>query len=859
MINGINPSKLFFHLEIDKDTRLFIRLEERSPTPPYPKISSRVLYLDTVKGLSTSRDQAAIAHLVALHLKAPRSPGSLDCLSFNRIDIPPSHLFDTLQQLAKTDRLLFQGKILQAHLTSPTLLVWEGEESESGLHVTPFFYPSNEKRPLETADRFLFGKPTLWMADGHLGSFSPNISRNWIERFAKGPQFLQGRDRREFLEMEYPLHLKAKANALPVELVPELHLTDATGSFATLQIHYRGVGTIAYSDPAPKIAQQGRCKGQECALEKELLETHFITKQVGRSTYYCPGEHVYESLKLLLDVGWTILDPQRRRLRSHTAPSINLHTVQGEAHVQALLSFQEKQIPLQNLWPLRSAQKRWIPLDAGSAGLIDWKQINPLSSLLDQGEPLSETVRFAKETLSLLLPLLDTPETNWDPTLRAAATALKEKGALEEAPPAPSFQGTLLPYQQAGVNWLSFLYQWGLGGLLADEMGLGKTVQVVAFLSRLPPHVPILVIAPASLLIQWQREIQRFLPSLKDITIISYAKLRLDIDTLALNQWEILILDESQMIKTRSTQTAAAAARIQSRFRLALSGTPMENRPEELLSQFSILLPRLLEKLSLTPIENKKAFAPFLLRRTKASVALELPPKIDQISWIEMTQEQTNYYQSFASHFRAHLIQQIGPNGSLHRMEILEAILRLRQIACDPRLFQGKIPGAKIEQLFLDLEEAREAGRKILIYSQFTSFLKLIQIECQEKGWPFLTLDGSTPLSERAERVEQFQQGQEAPSLFFLSLKAGGVGLNLTAADTIFLLDPWWNSSVEEQAIARSHRIGQTQTLFIKRYLTPSSIEEKMLALKEAKEQKTQELLDPESSWTAEDLVHLLS
>jgi SNF2 family DNA or RNA helicase len=376
-----------------------------------------------------------------------------------------------------------------------------------------------------------------------------------------------------------------------------------------------------------------------------------------------------------------------------------------------------------------------------------------------------------------------------------------------------------------------------------------------------------LVVAPSSLLYHWKAEIERFLSGVfvslyagperklaeRGIVVTSYAILRQDEEILSRGEFGAVVLDESNAIKTAATQTARATCRLKGRIKIALTGTPIENRPDEFWSQFRFLMPELFGERSEFhaagfEVVRRKA-APFVLKRSKREVEIELPEKIEQVVWVEMEEGQRRAYESCLAASRR------GLDGA-SRMEILEAILRLRQICCDPRLYGGETGGAKLEMLLQDLDDAPE--RKILIYSQFTSMLSLIGNALAETGREFLYLDGSVPAEERAARVRSFQE-EEKPFIFLLSLKAGGVGLNLTAAETVILFDPWWNEAVERQAIDRAHRIGQKKSVIAKRYIAPDSIEEKMLRIKEEKKGIAEQLLDGEAfSWTEEDLLRLL-
>jgi SNF2 family DNA or RNA helicase len=464
--------------------------------------------------------------------------------------------------------------------------------------------------------------------------------------------------------------------------------------------------------------------------------------------------------------------------------------------------------------------------------------------------------------------------------------------------PGSQFIGELRPYQQEGVNWLSFLYEYGFHGILADDMGLGKTVQVLAFLSQLQLSQPILIVLPTSLIFNWKKEIERFLPgqpvmvhhgslrpkafdlrSSGTFILTSYTTLRIDLPLFLSIEYQGVILDEAQVIKNAQTQTAQAVCRLNSQFRLSITGTPVENHLSELWSHFHFLIPELLgehkefeAELTAGVADSrylkkiKRKIKPFILRRRKEEVAKDLPEKIEQIVWVEMAASQRQVYDEFLAGIRGNLLKKVETDGiSRHRMEVLEAILRLRQICCHPLLVSAHlaenqaIASSKLDILLQDLETILDEGRKVLVYSQFTSMLALIGKELKNRGWNFAYLDGSTMNREKV--VNQFQEDPQVP-IFLISLKAGGIGLNLTAADYVLLFDPWWNEAVENQAINRAHRIGRQDTVFAKRYLAQETIEEKIMILKEHKRLLIEDILDDEtgnSCLTEQDLTFLLS
>jgi superfamily II DNA or RNA helicase len=482
--------------------------------------------------------------------------------------------------------------------------------------------------------------------------------------------------------------------------------------------------------------------------------------------------------------------------------------------------------------------------------------------------------------------------------LRTLGRRLKTGTGLPDIVPPPSFTGALRPYQQAGLAWLQLLREIGLGGVLADDMGLGKTVQLLAHVAvekaagRLDR--PCLVVAPTSLMPNWRAEAAAFTPDLSmlvqhgadrrdsfdllaghDLVLTTYALLARDIEILAAQEWHMVIVDEAQFVKNPATAAAKALRRLNARHRLAMTGTPLENHLGELWALFDFVSPGLLGEAKSfakdwrAPIEKRgdrerqkllaRRVRPFLLRRTKAEVAADLPPKTEIIEQIELGQQQRDLYDGIRLVMHRKLREVIAEKGlKRSRIELLDALLKLRQVCCDPRLVKTNAANvnavhagagsAKLERLMEMLPSLIDEGRRILLFSQFTSMLSLIQAELTRARIPFVLLTGET--TDRATPVRRFQRG-EVP-LFLISLRAGGTGLNLTAADTVIHYDPWWNPAVEAQATDRAHRIGQDKPVFVHKLMALDTIEVKMAELKGRKQALADGLFDPEAGSTLE-------
>ena len=486
--------------------------------------------------------------------------------------------------------------------------------------------------------------------------------------------------------------------------------------------------------------------------------------------------------------------------------------------------------------------------------------------------------------------------------LKKLVERLKNFSGLSEIAPPKGLQATLRPYQREGLNWLQFLRDYNLGGILADDMGLGKTVQTLAHIlvekdaNRLDR--PCLIICPTSLIPNWEDEAQKFAPGLKilslhgkdratrygaiekaDVVLTTYPLLPRDSEILLPLEWHMVVLDEAQAIKNPATKATQLVCEIKTRHRLCLTGTPIENHLGEAWSHFAFLMPGMLgthkdfTKRFRTPIEKQKdserqallarRLKPFILRRNKSEVAKELPPKTEIIHHVEFESAQRDLYETLRLTMHEKVQQAVSEKGfNRSRIVILDALLKLRQACCDPRLV--KLSGAKkvhqsakLESLLEMLPEMIEEGRRILLFSQFTSMLDLIKPELDKLALPFVEIRGDT--TDRKTPVTRFQSG-EVP-IFLISLKAGGTGLNLTAADTVIHFDPWWNPAVENQATDRAHRIGQNKPVFVYKFIAKGTVEERILDLQNRKRGLASALLeerpDATAAFVADDLDFL--
>ena len=618
-----------------------------------------------------------------------------------------------------------------------------------------------------------------------------------------------------------------------------------------------------------------------------------------------PYDFLMHSIPALTQAGFEIYGEENLKTgRINRYPAtlrVNITSGIDWFDLKTVVEFGDQQV---NFHDIRKALKRkenYIKLADGSIGQIPQDWLEKYKHLWGLAEETADGFRVSDLHLSLLDSLLEEDASiQTPPDLIQRRERFRHFERIAPQPLPKGFTGELRPYQKHGYDWLHFLREYKFGGILADDMGLGKTVQVLAYLQSLQEQAQAesaaLLVVPKSLIANWQRESEKFTPSLKfleymgnfrnkdvsifddyDVVITTYGTMLRDIEILHKYKFHHVILDESQAIKNPLAKSAKAARLLNAEHRIVMTGTPVENNTFELWSQFAFLNPGLLGSMDYfksqfaNPIESagdeksaetlRKLVYPFIMRRTKEQVALELPPRTERVVYTDMDAAQKKFYNQTRERYRAELLGLIETEGMNNaRFKVLEGLLRLRQIAIHPALVDKKYKGdaPKFEILLETLETLQAEKHKALIFSQFVETLKLVRKELDARKIKYMYLDGQT--QKRQDKVDEFQANEKIP-FFLISLKAGGVGLNLTAADYVIHLDPWWNPAVEMQASDRAHRIGQTKPVFVYKIIARDTVEEKILQLQEKKRALVKNIIATEASFfkslTQEDVKGL--
>lgn len=881
-----------------RDGALSIRIEYGTTTPP---LSSAAL-----RKLAPSADNAVISFLIAEELKFQKARTGASVkesdMTCNLLHVAYAQTLQAIQLLSTTNRVYFQQTRLVIDIYGRTNFHFLVDHTPEGkLAISGQIKTATKQFNIRDCDFLCGGPPHFFIKGISLQFIGPEVSWNLLKQAYNTPETLHLLDiQEELFNDDIKCDIVFTGNAQEIfkhtsQPKPVLMLRDRMGAFADLWMDYGNDQLISMNAAPTKRTRRDR--KSELGWEKDLLESDFTKKTMATSNYYCPLDKISKSLLFLLELGWKVIDIKGNQVVHQGKAELDLTTQDQSILVRGKIKYGTFSANLSDVVGSFNRRERFVELGSGVVGLLpqQWSQTG-LNGIED-GELVTDGVKIKSNRLGTLSDIWDsTTQINMDEKLSSLKTRLQSFQGIAVAKPGSEFCGELRPYQQEGLNWLAFLYEFGFHGILADDMGLGKTVQVLAFLSHIEISGPILVVMPTSLIFNWQREIERFFPTMpvykhhgpdrnkgnlpsNGIILTSYTTLRIDLPLFIKTHFQCIILDEAQAIKNPHTQSAQAAFALNGRFRLSITGTPIENNLNEMWSHFRFLMPDLLgdEKNFLAEMQSaasdprylqriKKKIRPFILRRTKNEVAKDLPERIEQVVWVEMSPSQRKIYEDFLAGVKGNLFKKVSVEGvAKHRMEIFEAILRLRQICCHPLLVSSNLDkdqectSGKFDALMDDIETAVKEGRKTLVYSQFTSMLAVISKEMNARGLKFSYLDGSTV--DREKVVNEFQNDASIP-LFLISLKAGGIGLNLTAADYVFLYDPWWNEAIENQAIDRAHRIGRKDVVIAKRYVAVESIEEKMMKLKAAKRSLIDDILDSEmgsTNLTDEDFQYLLS
>jgi hypothetical protein len=684
----------------------------------------------------------------------------------------------------------------------------------------------------------------------------------------------------------------------------------------TLSFDYDGL-EIAHDEIKRGIYQADRHRlvlrdpGAELAAADQLRQLGFRTSVHGGRVdedFILSPKHLPKVVRTVTAAGWHV-EADGKLFRQPGTFSIEVRSGIDWFELDATVQFGDTQAKLPELLAALRRGDNSVRLDDGTYGMLPEAWLKKYGLLAGLGTTEDGQLRFTKSQVGLLDALLAAqPEVQVDAGFTRARDELQRFAGIEPADPPAEFVGELRGYQREGLGWLHFLQKFGFGGCLADDMGLGKTVQVLGLLeSRRQLRMntkddgtdrprPSLVVVPRSLVFNWIQEAARFTPQLRvldhtgmgrekiaehfdqyDLVVTTYGTLRNDILLFKDVAFDYCVLDEAQAIKNANSESAKAGRLLKGNHRLVLSGTPVQNHLGELWSLFEFLNPGMLGSASVFRLAGgagrnpepemrdllARALRPFILRRTKEQVARDLPEKLEQTVYCELEPAQRKQYEELREHYRQSLLARIKTTGiNKAKIQILEALLRLRQAACHPGLIDKSKVGessAKLDFLIPQIEEVLDEGHKILVFSQFTSLLAIVRDRLDRDKIPYEYLDGRT--RDRQSRVERFQNDPNC-KLFLISLKAGGLGLNLTAAEYVYLLDPWWNPAVEAQAIDRAHRIGQTQRVFAYRLIARNTIEEKVLELQKTKRALADSILNADNSLignlSREDLELLL-
>lgn len=717
---------------------------------------------------------------------------------------------------------------------------------------------------------------------------------------------------------------KAVFVTVPAELAPELHV-ELRLEYDGPSVNFKDGGSLVLDRVNRRMIPRDLA-AERVAYDKAnaLFGTRAsLGLPPGPASFKIKATQFAAAVKELVSWGWAV-EAHGKPVRSAGAFDIKVSSGVDWFSLDARIPWAEAlSSSLPDLLAAQAKGEQFVTLGDGSLGVLPAEWLRKMAPLAQLGDTKKDSIRFAKPQGALLGAWISTEENaETDSTFRKFMKEVGRVNELEALSPPKSFKGSLRPYQKEGLAWLEYLRELGQGGILADDMGLGKTVQVLAHLEsvyapwRAEPKTaakkdtkktktasarkPSVVVLPKSLLFNWQEESARFTPKLKvvayagigrakllpeiqdaDLVLVTYPTLRMDLEELKKFAFHYVIVDEAQAIKNTNSLSHQACLQLRGDHHLAMSGTPVENSIDDLFALMDFVSPGLLGenarkkmgraaehgKLDTVALEQlANALRPFMLRRTKTQVLKDLPEKIEKVLHCELSTIERKRYVELRDYYREHLRGSIEAKGiGKSKILVLEALLRLRQAACHPGLIDKKsleLDSTKTETLLAQLGSVVAEGHKALVFSQFTTFLDIVESKLETAGISHTRLDGQVSSDERQARVKEFQSDPNL-KVFLISLKAGGVGLNLTAADYVFILDPWWNPAAESQAIDRTHRIGQKNSVIAYRLIAKDTVEEKILTLQQSKRDLAAAIFSADEKMlknlTADDVEILLS
>ena len=837
-----------------------------------------------------------------------------------------------------TDALLYEGDHRQPLRrrvwvsNEPAKLEVEVQAAEDGIRLVGYLCTREERTRIDPNHVKPVGHDTGWVLIGSrvtkLGTAQPVTSL-----FLSKPEIsVPAEEADEFYEDYLPSlieHATVSGHGVGgwrevrESPVPRVYLTEEDQElFAELRFGYGDYEAVydrllptetVFRDPTiPALIRLRRDAGAEQKFWKALA-SYGLKRGLGGDTRYVLRQNVHTIDFLIHQVprlaadGYEVYGEEEiKSVRvSRCTPKVSLRVSSGIDwfDVKVIVEFGETHVSFAEIRKAVRKRERFVKLADGSMGEIPEEWMARYKHLFDLAEDSDEGLRLTRSQAVLLgQAISEADNATTDAEVRNQLAKLRDLTSIEEKPLPSGFHGEMRHYQKSGYDWLHFLHDYGFGGCLADDMGLGKTIQALAFLRSLRDSghsgAADLIVMPRSLLTNWAREAERFVPGTRiltyaevdrpkdtsefdncDLVLTTYGVMLRDLDLLRDYRFHYVILDESQAIKNPLAQTARAARSLSADHRLVLTGTPVENSTIELWSQFAFINPGMLGSMDYFKTEFAAAIErrrdddaarklrsmvyPFILRRTKQQVAPDLPPIDERVVYCDMEPAQRKLYDRTRDEYRHALMGLIEGRGmNAARMKVLEGLLRLRQISNHPRLVDksSKVDSVKYEVLLEMLETLRAEGHKALVFSQFVRMLRIIRTGLEARGIPYQYLDGST--NNRQQRVDEFQSNPEVP-FFLISLKAGGVGLNLTAADYVIHVDPWWNPAVERQASDRTHRIGQRKPVSVTKLIARDTVEEKMLLLQDRKKDLVDQLITTETSFfkslTPDDVEALFS